>query len=29
LSVALTRGVAAIFERQNFRTLVKQDEIRH
>jgi hypothetical protein len=29
LSVALTRGVAAIFERQDFRTLVKQDEIRH
>jgi hypothetical protein len=29
LSVALTRGVAAIFERQDFRTLVKQDDIRH
>jgi hypothetical protein len=29
LSVALTRGIAAIFERQDFRTLVKQDEIRH
>jgi len=29
LSVALTRGIAGIFERQDFRTLVKQDEIRH
>jgi hypothetical protein len=29
LSVAMTRGVAGIFERQDFRTLVKQDEIRH
>jgi len=29
LSVALTRGIAGIYERQDFRTLVKQDEIRH
>jgi len=28
LSVALTRAVAGIFERQDFRTLVRQDEIR-
>lgn len=29
LSVALTRGIAGIYERQDFRTLVKQDQIRH
>lgn len=28
LSVALTRAVASVFERNDFRTLVKQDEIR-
>ena len=28
LSVALTRGVASIFERQDFRTIVKQDNLR-